>query len=64
VPACSGPPQAPSRRCSRLDAANGLTRSARFHPAPRRGDKSFFVIAAAGGAAVLGALYFFLNSQM
>jgi hypothetical protein len=29
----------------------------------RRGDKNFFLVAAVGGAAVLGALYFFLNSQ-
>jgi hypothetical protein len=27
------------------------------------GDKNFFLVAAVGGAAVLGALYFFLNSQ-
>lgn len=27
------------------------------------GDKSFFLVAAVGGAALLGALYFFLNSQ-
>lgn len=27
------------------------------------GDKNFFIVAAAGGAAILGALYFVLNSQ-
>jgi hypothetical protein len=30
---------------------------------PCRGDKSFFVTAAVGGAVLLGALYLFLNSQ-
>jgi hypothetical protein len=37
------------------------------HPScvlPRcRGDKSFFAVAAVGGAALLGALYLFLQSQ-
>jgi hypothetical protein len=29
-----------------------------------RGDKSFFLVAAVGGAALLGGLYLFLNSQL